>query len=329
MRRTIRLTAVMISGAFLAACGGGGSGGGEEAGDEGDGAESVQLALLAPGALQWLHAIADDQGFYDDEGVAMEEVQVQNSANLVQAVASGSADVGIALGDSVISAVDQGADVVMTGALFHRSALRLFGAPGIESVGELEGSQVTAGAVEGGTANLLFYLLQENGVDWESTTPVAIANSSDRIVAMANGEVDGALLIPPFDSVAVSDGATLLATYDDYYIQTPAVVNGAWAEENPEAAGGFTRALQSAANWIYEPANEGDAVGILEEYASVETAAAQDAYDFMVGEEIISPGLEIPPEGLTNIVEISAEITGEDASGFDPEAYVDTSYLSE
>ncbi|SJM47680.1 putative periplasmic protein [Actinomycetales bacterium JB111] len=229
----------------------------------------------------------------------------------------------------MISAVDEGADVVITGALFQRPALRLFGAPGVESVEDLEGAQVTAGAVEGGTANLLFYLLQTNGVEWESTTPVAMPNSSDRIVAMQNGQVDGALLIPPFDSLAVADGATMFATYDDYYIQTPAIVNGSWAEANPEAAGGFTRALRSAADWIYDPSNEGDAVRILEEYASVDTSAAQDAYDFMVGEEIISPGLDIPLDGLTNIVEVSAAITGVSTEDFDPEGYVDTSYLSD
>lgn len=318
-------TAVMLG---LPACSSAeGEQGAPDASTAGGEVATVRLAVLAPGSLQWLHAIAENQGFYGDHGVEIEAIQVQNSSNLVQAVASGSADAGIALGDNVISAVDEGADVVMTGALFQKPALRLFGAEGVQDVAALEGSQVTAGAVEGGTANLLFYMLEQNGVDWTSTTPVAIPNSSDRIVAMQNGQVDGALLIPPFDSLAVAEGATLLATYDDFYVQTPAIVNGTWAEENPEAAAGFTRGLQDAANWIYDPKNEADAVRILQEYASVEAAAAQDAYDFMVGEEIISPGLAIPGEGLTNIVEVSAAVTGEDVGDFDPAKYIDESYL--
>lgn len=330
MRRLIKpVAAATLATLVLAACSNGSPGEDNADGGTNGGSDTVQLALLAPGSLQWLHAIADDQEFYADHGVEIEEVQVQNSANLVQAVGSGSADVGIALGDNVISAVNEGADVVITGALFQRPALRLFGASGVEDIADLEGAQLTAGAVEGGTANLLFYLLQEHGVDWESTTPVAIPNSSDRVVAMQNEQVDGALLIPPFDSVAVDEGATLLATYDDFYVQTPAVVNGTWAEANPEAAAGFNRALQDAANWIYELENESDATRILEEYASVDAPAAQDAYDFMIGEEIISPGLAVPPEGLTNIVEISSSITGDDVSDFDPNDYMDTSYLED
>lgn len=288
----------------------------------------VSVAVLAPGALLWLHAIAEDQGFYADRGVEIEAIQVQSSSALVQAVASGSANAGIALGDNVIKAVDEGADIAITGALFHRSSLRLFGASGVTAIAQLEGAQVTAGAVEGGTADLMFHLLEEGGVDWESVVPVAIPNSSDRIVAMQNGQVAGALLIPPFDSVALTEGATLLATYPDYYIQTPAIVNNAWAAENPEGAAGFTQGLQDAAKWIYEAGNEADAVRILAEYAGVEESAAQDAYDFMVGTDIISPDLSVPVEGIENIVRISSEVHGTDIGDFDASKYIDAQYLN-
>lgn len=315
--------ALFVAGALVLS----GCSSGSDPGEEG--AEQVRLAVLAPGSLQWLHAIAEDQGFYRDRDLVVESVQVQNSSNLVQAVASGSADAGIALGDNVIRAVDEGAPITITGALFQYPALRLFGGTGITEVSQLAGQQVTAGAVEGGTADLLFYLLEKNGVDWTSTTPVAIPNSSDRIVAMQNGQVAGALLIPPFDSIAIDQGATLLDTYDDYYVQTPAIVNTAWAEQHPGAAAAFTQALREAADWVYDPANEADAVRILQEYASVEAKAAQDAYDFMVGQEIFSPGLAVPMDGLRNVVKVSAEVHERDISEFDPEKYVDLSYLEQ
>jgi len=295
--------------------------------DAGGAPVTVSVAVLAPGSLQWLHAIAEDQGFYADHGVEIEAIQVQSSSALVQAVSSGSANAGIALGDNVIKAVDEGGKISIVGALNQRSSLRLFGASGISEIGQLEGAQVTAGAVEGGTADLMFYLLKEGGVDASSVVPVAMPNSSDRVVAMQNGQVKGALLIPPFDSVALSQGATMLATYDDYYLQTPAIVNDDWAAANPEGAAGFTQGLQDAAKWIYDPANEADAVRILAEYAGVDEKAAQDAYDFMVGEEIISPDLSVPEDSLTNIVKVSAEVNGGDVSDFDPSTYIDDQYL--
>ncbi|GAA4903315.1 ABC-type nitrate/sulfonate/bicarbonate transport system substrate-binding protein [Stackebrandtia albiflava] len=301
----------------LAACGGG----------DDAGTDTVQVAVLGPGSLQWLHAIAKDQGFYDDHGVTVEDIQVQNSGSLVQAVASGSADAGIALGDNVIKAVDEGADIKITGALIQKPALRLYGAPGVEDIADLAGAQVTAGATEGGTYELMLYMLQEAGVDTAGLTPVAIANSSDRVVAMQNDQVQGALLIPPFDTLAEESGANLLGWHDDYWLETPAIVNGPWAKENPEAAAGFTRGLADAARFFADPANQAESVRVLQEYADVDETAAQAAYDFISENDIFSPDLSIAEEGLTNIAEIGAAVSGKDISGFDPADYIDDGYL--
>ncbi|HIV57208.1 MAG TPA: ABC transporter substrate-binding protein [Candidatus Stackebrandtia faecavium] len=317
-RRTI-VTAVlaMVTALPLAACGQ----------DGGGGDDTVQVAVLGPGSLQWLHAIAKEEGFYADHDVEVEDVQVQNSASLVQAVSSGSADAGIALGDNVISAVDEGAEISITGALIQKPALRLYGAPGVEDVADLEGADVTAGAVEGGTYELMVYMLEQAGVDADSLTPVAIANSSDRVVAMQNGQVNGALLIPPFDSLAEEAGANMLGWYDDYWLETPSIVNDAWAQENPEAATGFTQGLADAAKFFADEANKDASIAHLQEYAGVEESAAADAYEFIAGNEIFSPDLSVKEEGLTNIAEIGAEVSGGDASGFDASKYIDDSYL--
>ena len=320
-RRRVIATAVLalVTALPLVACGQGGGG-------EGD--KTVKVAVLGPGSLQWLHAIAQAQGFYADHEVEVEDVQVQNSASLVQSVSSGSADAGIALGDNVISAVDEGAKISITGALIQKPALRLYGAPEVENVADLEGTKVTAGAVEGGTYELMVYMLQQAGVDTDSLTPVAIANSSDRVVAMQNGQVNGALLIPPFDSLAEDSGANMLGWYDDYWLETPSIVNDAWAEKNPEAATGFTQGLADAAKFFADEANKDAAIAQLQKYAGVEEAAAADAYDFIADNEVFSPDLSIKEEGLTNIAKIGAEVSGQDAGGFDASKYIDDSYLN-
>jgi len=298
--------------------------------DEGTpGSNTVSVAVLGPGSLQWLHAIAKDQGFYEDHGVTIEDIQVQNSGALVQAVASGSANAGIALGDNVIKAVDEGADVRITGALIQKSALRLYGAPGVEDIADLADTQVTAGATEGGTYELMVYMLQQAGVDTSGLTPVAIANSSDRVVAMQNDQVQGALLIPPFDTLAEEAGANMLGWYDEYWLETPAVVNGPWADENPDAARGFNQGLADAAKFFHDEANAAEVVRVLQEYANVDETAAQAAYDFIRPNEIFSPDLSIEEAGLTKIAEISAAVSGKDISGFNPADYIDDSYLKE
>ena len=85
----------------------------------------VKLAVLAPSALLWLHAIAMDKGFYDKRNIAVRELRASDSPALLQAVASGSADAGIALGDLAVRAIDKGAPVIIAGAVLDKTILRL------------------------------------------------------------------------------------------------------------------------------------------------------------------------------------------------------------
>jgi ABC-type nitrate/sulfonate/bicarbonate transport system substrate-binding protein len=103
-------------------------------------ATEVRVAMLAPSALLWLHAIARDQGFYTAQQIVVKELVVGSSPALLQAVASGSVDAGVSLGDVVIRAIDRGAPVVMTGAILEKTILRLVGGTGVVTMKDLAGA---------------------------------------------------------------------------------------------------------------------------------------------------------------------------------------------
>lgn len=295
---------------------------------QGGGLQTVILARLAPSALLWLHAIAEDQGFYAANGVQIQDVQAQNSAALVQAVASNSANAGIALGDNAIAAIDQNAPVIIAGAVLARPVLRLFGAG--DSIEDLRGRAITAGAVQGGTTNLMLYQLKQAGLTAQDVQIVAVPNSRDRVIGMQNGELAGGLLIPPFDELALREGFKLLDVYRDYWLQTPLVFNRTWAEANRTAAEGTARALAAAASWIYEPGNRADAVRILAAYTGLETDIAEAAYEFIVlDQQAITPDLSVPDESITNIFAINAELEGTPMPTVDVSRYYDPSYLGQ
>ncbi|HEV7367875.1 ABC transporter substrate-binding protein [Arenibaculum sp.] len=291
--------------------------------------ETVRVAMLAPSALLWLHAIAEDQGFYAERGLEIEELRAASSPALLQAVASGSVEAGVSLGDLVVRAVDQGAPIVISGAILEKTILRLVGGPGIDSAADLSGKVVTAGGVTGGTANLLLYQLQKAGVKAGDVQMVALTNSRDRVVALGNGQVSGALLIAPFDTIAMNDGMAVLDVYTEPYVQTPLILNKDWAAQNPDTAADLTQALQEASNWIYEPANREKAVAILADYTGVEPDVAEASYRFIIEEQqAIGRNLEMPDAALQNIVDIDAALTGEPAPTLDVSKYYDPGYLA-
>lgn len=291
----------------------------------------VRVAMLAPSALLWLHAIARDQGFYAERNIVVKDLVASSSPTLLQAVSSGSVEAGISLGDVVIRAIDQGAPVVMSGAVLGKTILRLVGGTGVTTAKQLDGATVTAGAVEGGTANLLRFQLQRLGVDPRSVKMVALTNSRDRVVALGNGQVQGALLIAPFDTLAVRQGMKVLDVYTDPYVQTPLVLNKPWAEKNREAAIGLTKALQKAAIWIYNPVNRDKAIDILAAFTKTERDICVDSYAFIVEQQqAIARNLEVTAAGLENIIKIDQAIGANPASSkpFELSRYFDPAYLA-
>jgi len=291
----------------------------------------VRVAVLAPSALLWLHAIAKSEGFYAERKIDVKELVAGSSPVLLQAVSSGSVEAGISLGDVVIRAIDQGAPVIIAGAVLEKTILRLVGGTGVNAIKELDGAVVTAGAVEGGTANLLRWQLKAGGVDPRGVKMVALTNSKDRVVALGNGQVKGALLIAPFDTMAERDKMKILDVYTPDYIQTPLILNKDWAAKNRDAAIGLTKALQRAAVWIYQPANRQKAIDILAAYTSVPADICADSYKFIVEQQkAIGQNLEVKAAGLENIIKIDQDIGANPASSkpFDLSRYYDPSFLA-
>jgi ABC-type nitrate/sulfonate/bicarbonate transport system substrate-binding protein len=291
----------------------------------------VRVAMLAPSALLWLHGVAKDQGFYAERNIVVKDLIAGSSPALLQAVSSGSVEAGISLGDVVIRAIDQGAPVIISGAVLEKTILRLVGGAGVTSIAQLKGAPVTAGAVEGGTANLLRHQLQRGGVDPRSVQMVALTNSKDRVVALGNGQVKGALLIAPFDTLAEREKMKILDVYKEPYVQTPLILNKDWAAKNKDAAVGLTKALQKASVWIYDPKNKQKAIEILSAYTNVPADICADSYKFMIEEQkAIGHNLEVPAAGLENIIKIDQAVGANPASSkpFELSRYYDPSFLN-
>jgi ABC-type nitrate/sulfonate/bicarbonate transport system substrate-binding protein len=147
---------------------------------------------------------------------------------------------------------------------------------------------------------------------------------------MENGQVNGALLIAPFDTLAQQQGMKVLDVYTKPYIETPLIVNKDWAAKNKTAATGLTQALKDAAVWIYKPENKGKAIDILAAYTKIPKDVCAKSYQFIIEEQkAIAPNLEVEEAGLTDIIDIDVALGDAPAPSkpFDLSRYYDPSYL--
>jgi len=295
--------------------------------------DPVKIATLAPGALLWVHDVAEVKGFYNAHRLDVQKIQVSDSPALVQAVASNSAQVGVSLGDIVMKAIDQNAPVIIAGGYLVKSSLRLVGGKDIKDIKQLSGTTMTAGAVKGGTTNIMLYQLKQKGVDPKTIQLVSIPNSRDRVLAMQNGQVRGAVMTPPFDILASMQGLPILDVFADPYLQTPMIFNTTWAKQNRNIAIRMARASRDAAKWLTDPANRKEAVAILAKNSNVPVDVADASYQFLVAEhKAYSPDLTVPLASITNIVMIDRSINPEDNPKEEPKInvgkYYDASFLS-
>jgi ABC-type nitrate/sulfonate/bicarbonate transport system substrate-binding protein len=295
--------------------------------------DTVRLATLAPGALLWLHNIADAKGFYKANGLEVKRLQVADSPALVQAVASGSAEAGVSLGDLAMKAIDQNAPIIIAGGYITKTSLRLVGSKGMKSVKELAGTKMTAGAVSGGTTNLMLYQLKLLGVDPAGIQRISIPNSRDRVVALEQGQVRGAVMTPPFDIMAMRQGFPILDTYREPFLQTPLIVNTGWAAKNRALVVRLVRASRSAAQWIYDPKNRAEAVAILSKDTGVALDISEASYQFLVEEQkAYSADLSVPEASIANLLKIDREVNPAGASKetakLDLKKYYDPSFLA-
>ena len=292
--------------------------------------QEVSVAMLAPSALLWVHLVAEKQGYYTQAGVTVRELRVGDSPALLQAVSSGSVAAGLSLGDLVIRAIDRGAPIVVAGAVLDKAVLRLYAPASVTSAGSLNGKPATAGAVRGGTADLLRYMVKQGGGDAASLKLVSIANSRDRIVALQNKQIDAALLLAPFDTLAEQGGFHALAAYRSPYVETPLILNRAWAAKNHAAAVALVQAMKRAAAWMNDPQNREATVDILAAATNTAHDICEASYDFIIKDmKAVPADLAVTQAGLEDIVTIDAAVNGstETPLPFKLQTYYDPSFI--
>ncbi|SEE23115.1 ABC transporter substrate-binding protein [Ruania alba] len=230
----------------LAAC----SGPAEEEGGTTEGETTTVRVGYIPGAHDIAQLfVADEAGYFADEGIEIEATAFQTGISLSQALTGGSLDVGV-MGAVIANfpAKGQGHAIVLNNQQVDIHQIWATPESGITSVEELAGSTI---ATTSGTASdlILQVALNQAGLTRDEVEVVnldmpAVANT------FVTGGVDAASLWAPFDQQVTENlpEATLLASAADL----DAPISGGWVASNEFYEGqtdlveGMVRAWQAA-----------------------------------------------------------------------------------
>jgi ABC-type nitrate/sulfonate/bicarbonate transport system substrate-binding protein len=201
-------------------------------------------------------------GVFARHGLELEVTYTRGSKMLAAALASGAVDLGVLAADDVVYEVEtRGSDLFMFMGL-HAGILVLVARPGL-TASDLAGRRLGVDDPASGFALVAARLLAMRGLGPTQYAVVEVGGHELRARALERGEIDVALLTPPFSLTLERRGFTILARAHDHlprYQASAGVTTRRWAEAHDEVLLAYVRAYREGLAWILAP--EGRAVGV-------------------------------------------------------------------
>jgi ABC-type nitrate/sulfonate/bicarbonate transport system substrate-binding protein len=259
-------------------------------------------------------------GLYQQEGLRPELIFMRPNIS-VTAVVTGQVEFATAHG-SIVRAAAQGMPVKSLMVVADRPAYYLVAKSGVNNVGALRGKSVGIASLGGSVHLMTKEFLAQNNLDGDKNVALLVTGDhSTSIQALQNGYVDAAVLSVPWQTVAEKAGFRKLAYFGDV-MRLPMAGLGA-SDENiakkPDLLRRTVRATLRGIDFLRDPKNKKEVVGIMVAWFKVNSEQAQEAYSQMVeayppngivADEVIEKDLEIARQtgAITNRVPLSRVI---------------------
>lgn len=222
--------------------------------------ETVRLAYLK--TLSVVPIIyAQEEGYFDKEGINLEMTQVQTGPAAVSAIASGSVDIAFASPEIIIAARAQNLPYkLIIGLDWEKipentvSTILASKRSGVKSIKDLVGKTILMNA-PGGACELRWHeWLTKNSIAWNQVK-ILTAPYPQTQAMLELGTVDAACGVEPFttaimksrvDPVILAEG--LLVDQSHRYLSDALFANDTWAQKNVKTIAAMKRALAKAAS---------------------------------------------------------------------------------
>lgn len=246
MKKRSLITALAGVAMTATACGGAGSAGTDE-----DGNAKVTVALPFASCLAWWpFYVAEDKGYYAEEGVAPTFEGLDGSAAAIQAALSGKAQLAMSAPDNYLSAADSGADVTGLYSFYTSQAFFLVTPKdsGISTLEDVAGTTVGISTPGGGDVTYATSLLKlgadlDVDKDYEQ---LAVGDGGAAATALNKGAIDS-YSASYFDEEIIKAGGIELNTLSspDYpdVVGDLLVGTDRWVEDNGDVIEGLGRAV--------------------------------------------------------------------------------------
>jgi len=244
--------------------------------------KELKLGVGGASSLYYLPlAIANQRGYFKEQGLAIEVQDFAGGARSLQALVGGSVDVVTGAYEHTLRMQSKGQDTVAVIELGRYPAITVGvkkeKADKIKSAADLKGAKVGVTAPGSSTNMLVWYLMSKAGLKPDDASYIGVGTGPSAVAAIQKGEIDVISNIEPVisklesskDIVVLAETRTAEGTNKVLGGPMPAGVvylRREFIDKNPNTVQALVNAFYKAIKWIGEATPEQIADSVPQEY---------------------------------------------------------------
>lgn len=257
-----------------------GCGGAQQANssDVSDGEYTVKIGYSTGLCHAPIH-IAVENGYFEEEGLKFEAIAIEGAV-VAEAVGTGQVDAGFGLVGKFVQPLENGLPMKLTAGI-HTGCTKLLvpNDSDIQSVADLKGKRIGVASLADSPCLTAKRSLANAGIGVTAENmevEFVVYNNADLPMALQNGAIDAYCAVDPAVSKAQEEynlraiiDTTTDEEYKDEYCCLSFVTTDL-AQNHPDLAAKYTRAVMKAAKWIEENPEEAAKIQLEKEYVTGE-----------------------------------------------------------
>ena len=268
--------------------------------------ERITLGLTTRnGSTSLPYVIADEKGFFKAEGLNVLLIIMQNQI-VVNGVLSRHVDYGGTFSNFVGAAMS-GAPVKIVMSVMDGADHFLVTSPNIKRVEDLKGKTFGISSFGGTPHSEAIAILRKYGMNPEKdVTFLQIGGSSARYTALESGSINAAMIVPPFNQLAIKRGFNQLLGFNDIMSMPVGglAVHTQKLKEKPDEIVKMIRALLKSLEYIRT--RKADILALIDKQWGIKEADIREAmYREMIG--LFSRNGIGPDEAMRNVIRLVRE----------------------
>ncbi len=293
-------------------------------------AASLKIALVSRTVFYAPLWVAEQKGFFKDEGIEAEWEIINNAEKINEELRSGVAQIAISSIEALVSDAFKGGTFRIVASVAQKPPHYIIAKPAIKSIADLRGARFGVLSLHEGTTYLVQDLAKTIGLQPDEYIITAVGGAPTRWKLLQEGKIDVGLQPFPLSYESETAGFSNLGPISKYvpdYEFTAVFLDDAWAKSNRQLVVGFLRALRRGQ--AYMTAHPDEAANIVAPQLMTTPANARRALGDVIELKIMPHDLVPSEAGLRRVFTTlqGAALVPRDQA-FEVARFVDPSYLA-